>query len=106
MLDAAVVLVGAQSVQEVEWQAGGILHEVSFAVHINFIMRPGVGFCVQAIQTGRDDNGLQQIWIDGAIGRRSSKRPGAGTRTMWVRLLPVQVTVLGAHVAPEACAAH
>src|SRR5258708_12935244 len=33
--------------------------------------------------------------------RRSSKRPGAGTRTMWVLLLPVQVIVFGAHVAPD-----
>ena len=33
---------------------------------------------------------------------RSSKRPGSGMRTMWVRLLPDQVTVFGAHVAPEA----
>ena len=34
-------------------------------------------------------------------GSRSSKRPGPGTRTMWVRLLPVQVTVFGDQVAPE-----
>ena len=34
-------------------------------------------------------------------GRRSSKRPLPGTRTMCVRLLPVQVTLLGDQVAPE-----
>ena len=28
-------------------------------------------------------------------------RPGPGTRTMCVRLLPVQVTEFGAQVAPE-----
>ena len=34
-------------------------------------------------------------------GRRNSKRPLPGTRTMWVRLLPVQVTVFGDQVAPD-----
>ena len=34
-------------------------------------------------------------------GRRNSNRPGPGTRTIWVRLLPVHVTVFGAQVAPE-----
>src|SRR3989338_2189928 len=34
-------------------------------------------------------------------GRRRSNRPGPGTRTIWVRLLPVHVTVFGAHVAPD-----
>ena len=28
-------------------------------------------------------------------------RPSSGTRTMWVRLLPPKVTVLGDQVAPE-----
>ena len=34
-------------------------------------------------------------------GRRNSKRPGPGTRTMCVRLLPDHVTLFGAQVAPE-----
>jgi hypothetical protein len=35
------------------------------------------------------------------LGRRNSKWPLPGTRTMCVRLLPVHVTVLGDQVAPE-----
>src|SRR5260221_2372577 len=37
--------------------------------------------------------------------RRSSKRPGSGMRTMWVRLLPAYVIELGDHVAPESVGA-
>src|SRR6266436_957849 len=33
--------------------------------------------------------------------RRNSKRPASGMRIIWVRLLPDQVTALGAQVAPE-----
>ena len=32
---------------------------------------------------------------------RSSKRPPAGTRIIWVRLFPPYVTYAGDHVAPE-----
>src|SRR5882757_2499281 len=68
MLDGVVAVVGTQGVQQVEWQTGGVLHEMPFAVHIDVMMRAGVGFCVQAIQTSRDDNGLEKVRIHGAIG--------------------------------------
>ena len=44
ILDYVVALIGAQSVQEVERQARGILHEMPFAIHIDVMMRSWVSF--------------------------------------------------------------
>jgi hypothetical protein len=48
-----------------------------------------------------DDDRLQQVRVGRAIGQAQFEPARPGTRTMWVRLLPVHVTVLGAHVAPD-----
>ena len=61
ILDYVVALIGAQSVQEVERQARGILHEMPFAIHIDVMMRSWVGFFRQATQTRGDDSGLQKV---------------------------------------------
>jgi hypothetical protein len=75
---------------------------VAQGIHVDVQPLGRLGGLGDAVEAGREVGGRRQIGVGGAIGEPSSKRPGSGTRTMWVRLLPDQVTVLGAQVAPEA----